>query len=148
MSMVPKLRVVPSKLESSHEQKCLGEVVLSWCGLHIPGLLSQRPDKVLGETTVISVITCLQGQRSLCCNLLVPLGSDSLLSAVCAVSLGVIRRLRPGQRDGFCHTDFRHVALLTFLKDWGRTPTTKISCTAHYVLKGAFMIISFHLPLI
>lgn len=131
---------------SSHELKCLGKMCCPSVDYTFLGCWASVQDEGSGETTVISVITRLAGSEKLVLQLAHP--SWLRQSAICAVSVRLVQRLRPGQRDGFCHIDFRQVGLLTFLKDCGRTNAIKIPCTVSYVLKRTFMLIFFHLPLI
>ena len=95
---------------------------------------------------MILVITCFPWSEKFVLQLADP--SWLRQSAFCAVSVELIQRPRPGQRDEFFHLDFKPTAPFKFLRDSGRTSTIKIAHLVYPVLKGNFIVFFFHFPLI
>lgn len=116
MSMVSKLRLVQSKPKSSREQKCLEKVCRPDVDYTFLGCWASVQDKVSGETAVIWVITRLAWSEKFVLQLADP--SWLRQSALCDVSVGLIQRHRPGQRDEFLLWSFQ-TGCLPSLGIWG-----------------------------
>lgn len=96
-------------------------------------------DKGSGETAVISVMTHLAWSEKFVLQLADP--SWLRQSAICAVAVGLIHRLRRGHRDEFCHCTFQTGWPLKFPKDSGKTSTLKRACLAYHVLIGSLITV-------
>lgn len=97
LSMVSQWRFVPRKHKSGHEQKRLARLCLPAVDYTFPGAEPASQVKAQEEPAVISVITCLAWSEESVSGLAGP--SWLRLSALRAVSSGVMRRLRPSPRD-------------------------------------------------
>lgn len=84
---------------------------------------------------MIWVITCLAWSERCVLQLADP--SWLRLSALCAVSVRLIQRRTPGQRDEFCHVDFRWAACPLYVSEGsGKTNTIRVTHT-HAVFSQA-----------
>lgn len=128
LSMISKVRLVQNKHKSSQEQIRLGKMCCPSVDYTFLGCWASVQDKGSGETAVIWVITCLAWSERCVLQLADP--SWLRLSALCAVSVRLIQRRTPGQRDEFCHVDFRWAACALYVSEGsGKTNTIRVTHT-------------------
>lgn len=96
LRVVSKWRFMQRKHKSSHGQKCLARLCCPGVDYTFPGCWASVPGKGAGGTAVISVITCLVWSEEFVLELADP--SWLRLSALRAVSMGMMWRLRPSLR--------------------------------------------------